>query len=392
MWVKQNSIGGPATTAAFASALRPRCATRTSRRQGTMAGVVMVGKGEYNSASSGQTRSLMDMLPRIVECARHRQGPIAIADYGCSQGGAAHAVFKQIISACPNRNMVLFLVDQPGNDWDTVRQIFSEWTVEPSSSTCFLSSGDVVAAVSNPSTTPIRVFLCGVSFYEQVLPSGAVDIAISGTAIHWMSTRPRIGPENGILGGVSFRNLPAELRRDAEKSAADDWKCFLGHRNRELKSGGHMFFVIPAYDASFVECPFTWADYSDFMQRSTADLLKNGAITVEEAVKAQAPVYMRSRAEFEAPFKSAACSSVDGMKLTGIDLRALPNTEWDEDAERFAKKHQRAILAVMDNLWQNAFSQTVNDLLRRRLLDEIKSNPSPHKVNWLQAYITISKH
>lgn len=308
------------------------------------------------------------------------------------QGGAAHAVFKQIISACPNRNMVLFLVDQPGNDWDTVRQIFSEWTVEPSSSTCFLSSGDVVAAVSNPSTTPIRVFLCGVSFYEQVLPSGAVDIAISGTAIHWMSTRPRIGPENGILGGVSFRNLPAELRRDAEKSAADDWKCFLGHRNRELKSGGHMFFVIPAYDASFVECPFTWADYSDFMQRSTADLLKNGAITVEEAVKAQAPVYMRSRAEFEAPFKSAACSSVDGMKLTCIDLRALPNTEWDEDAERFAKKHQRAILAVMDNLWQNAFSQTVNDLLRRRLLDEIKSNPSPHKVNWLQAYITISKH
>lgn len=85
MWVKQNSIGGPATTAALASAPRPRCATRTSRRQGTMAGVVMVGKGEYNSASSGQTRSLMDMLPSIVECARHRQGPIAIADYGCSQ-------------------------------------------------------------------------------------------------------------------------------------------------------------------------------------------------------------------------------------------------------------------------------------------------------------------
>lgn len=338
-----------------------------------------------------------------VDGARSRSPTTAVHKFGVTmrsgssmlicviQGRTSLTIFESILHACPGQSFTMFLIDQPGNDWATTRQMFSNWPVEPSTSTCFTSRHDIEAALAESNPSPIRIFLCGISFFEQVLPDGILDIAISGSALQWLSQRPHIGAEIGFLGGTTFRSLPQESRIGVEDAAAQDWERILRHRNRETKPGARMFYVIPGYNILSTYCPFTWHDYSSFMERTLTELLSSGTITHEQSFNAVQAVYFRSNAEFEAPFY-AGHPAVDGMSLLRIDWRTFQNTDWDDDPDTFAWNYRRSLLAVVSNIWQTAFPEHVTTLLRERLLDDIKTNPLVYKDNWLQAYVTIAKH
>ena len=129
----------------------------------------------------------------------------------------------------------LFYTDLPQNDWNSTKNTLQQLgDIVPTHKLCLTSPEDVAAHVHlhlqnhpHPHLHPRpALFMCGRSFYEQVLPTASVHIGYSGTAMHWVSQAPHTGSGFFFGGDAYFRAKP---RHDAERlqwenMAAHDWR------------------------------------------------------------------------------------------------------------------------------------------------------------------------
>ena len=206
--------------------------------------------------------------------------PIALADYGSATGKnslAPVAVAVEALRARDSRSILVFHVDQPENDFST---LFSTLRSEPQS-----------YSLGAPS-----VFGCAVgrSFYEPVLPTGAVSVGWSSAAAHWLSRTPAALTEH--LWAPTARSPGAA---PFAEQARQDWHSFVRLRADELRPGGQMVVVVATVDEHGV-CG--GEHVLDGLDHAARRLVSAGALSHEEYGRMVVPNFFLSRPELEGPF------------------------------------------------------------------------------------------
>uniref|UniRef100_A0A0G4FQR7 Uncharacterized protein n=1 Tax=Chromera velia CCMP2878 TaxID=1169474 RepID=A0A0G4FQR7_9ALVE len=205
------------------------------------------------------------------------EGPLRIADYGCSTGGNSVAPLSFIVSqfmqkdvktsgwqTAASKGFVIYLCDLHATDW---RCTLSTVTREK-----ILQEAHKAIQGEVPSSPPLFVLAAPGSFYTPVVPPCTVDLAYCLVALHWLSSRPceeGASPGRGPYSG-DMRNTRPEVFAETCRIAANDWVTFLRHREKEMAPNGS-FLILN------VACPqrsgrFPWSDVSVVIKQAMLEL------------------------------------------------------------------------------------------------------------------------
>ena len=287
---------------------------------------VMEGNGAYNQHSRSQAagaalaiplleRAIQKMVPQCED------QPFVIVDYGSSQGKNSLRPMRIAIRSLrarigPMRPVVVFHIDQPSNDFNSLFEVLSS------------DSDRYVLDQAN-------VFPCAIgrSFYEQVLPDESVHLGWSSYAAMWLRRIPSLIPGHFW----SWRSTGA-ARAAFERQAAEDWEAFLSLRAREMSPGARLVVVVPAppdTEAAGV------ASLMDHANAVLSEMVNDGTITATERAEMVLGAHPRRMTTLLGPFAK------DGrfQKLVVEDQEecVLPDAAWaeyqeDGDEEAFALK------------------------------------------------------
>lgn len=148
-------------------------------------------------------------------------GTVAWADHGCASGGNALHLIRQVKESvqASGRAVHAMLTDLPHNDFNAVLANRAR---------------ELVPA-------PFYLSVAAGSFFEQLLPAQSLDVAVSFSAVHWLSGGRNLGP--AALGGACYLSQAVpDARAALEEMAAADLDRFLVARAAELRPGGVLVF------------------------------------------------------------------------------------------------------------------------------------------------------
>jgi hypothetical protein len=308
----------------------------------------MEGDGAYNRNSSWQTslnRPVIEVFAAAAEAAPlDGEGPLVVADYGCSQGvnslapiGAALAVLRR--RAGPDRPISVLHNDLPGNDFATLFQTLHE---HPAS---------YLASVAHVFPSAV-----GCSFYKPVAAPGSVTLGWSANSAHWLSNPLPPLPDTWMPPTTR----DSASREHAQRAAAADWRTFLSNRARELRTGGRMVVTLVAkpLDESVFE---RWGRNA---RRLPDALLEKGVVTPEESARIVAPFWNRTREEVVEPFGQDGVFAE--LKLEALAIEERPDPFW-------LKFQETGDAAEFGRMWGATLRVTIGPSLASTLAPERRS-------------------
>jgi S-adenosylmethionine-dependent carboxyl methyltransferase len=333
---------------------------------------VMEGKGAYNKHARVQAGGIALALPFLEKAARDVQiiggsQPVVIADYGSSQGKNSLAPMRVAIENLrprvgPNRPIFVFHVDQAANDFNSLFEV--------------LGSDPDSYGLAEPHVFPCAI---GRSFYEQVVPPDSVNLGWCSYAAVWLSRIPARVPGHFF----PFRDTnPA--RAAFQRQAADDWKTFLSLRASELRSGGRLIVVLPAFNDDGVT---GFEDLMDNANSVLAEMVDAGELRTDERSRMVLGACPRRRCDLLAPFQ--ADGHFEHLTVECCELISLPDVSWadykrDGDMETLATKQARFFRATFAPSLACALTDSQNgtangfaDRLENQLKQRLASQPAP---------------
>ena len=281
----------------------------------SLAPAPMEGKGSYNRNSAVQQAGASPAIATLVRAAEQislpdAPSPIAIADYGSSQGhsslapmaAAIHALRGRVDAARP---ISVFHTDLPGSDFSA---LFGLLTTDPQS---YLRWDGLTYAAA-----------VGRSFYEQILPAQSINLGWCSWAIQWLSRAPAPIPDQVQVA----YSADAATRAVYARQAAEDWQCFLRHRGAELASGGRLIVVTMALTE---DGDFGYRPVLDALYAALRDRVGEGFMSEAELHGMAIPTVGRSLPDIEAPF---AAGSFAGLTIEDARLFLAPDPIWEDYA------------------------------------------------------------
>ena len=287
---------------------------------------VMEGHGSYNRHARLPADGAATALPLLENAIRKVAldsdvGPIVIADYGSSQGKNSQIPMNVAIKGlrtriCPSRAILVFHVDQPANDFNSLFKTLED---------------DPYRYVANePDVYPAAI---GRSFYEGVLPPGSVHLGWSSYAAMWLSRIPTLVP-----GHFLAIRCNGAARAEFDWQAAQDWNAFLSLRARELRPGARLVVVVPgiADDGSVGFEPLF-----DGANAVLEEMVTDGAITSEERSRMTLRVHPSPKRDLLAPFESNQEFQqliVEEYQMSEVSDAAWEQYECDRDKNALAAR------------------------------------------------------
>jgi SAM dependent carboxyl methyltransferase len=286
----------------------------------------MEGGGEYNRNSSVQAAGMSQAIPLFQHSAERvllapAPEPVVIADYGSSEGRNSLASITAAIRALrsragPGRAISVVHTDLPNNDFAALFRTLSD---SPDS---YVRGGAIFPSA------------IGQSFYEQILPSNSVTLGWSSWAVQWLSRTPAPIPDHVYPDATT----DAVTRTAYDNQAADDWRTFLTHRDRELRDGGRLVVMTMASidDGDFGLRPLMRA-----MIDVLTGLVKEGFISDDERRLMAIPIVGRRKVDFLAPFAERgqfAKLAVEYAELFVNEDHFWGEFERDHDASNFGAR------------------------------------------------------
>ena len=272
---------------------------------------VMEGKGAYNKYATLQAAGGALALPLLEKAALEidlgpEDAPIVIADYGSSQGKNSLAPMRTAIATLrtrigPNRPIIVFHTDQPGNDFNT---LFETLNTDPDR-----------YAINEPG-----VFACAIgrSFYGNVLPPHYVHLGWSAYAAVWLSRIPMTVPDHFR----AYRSAGA-VRAEFDRQGAQDWETFLSLRAGELREQGRLVVVLPALDddqSSGLD------DLLSHANAALAEMVGAHEITQDERARMTLAAFYRRQRDLLAPF--AQDGQFRGLIVEQCTTSVIPHSAW----------------------------------------------------------------
>jgi len=273
----------------------------------------MEGKGAYNKHARLQAGGASLALPLLEKAVRNVvldpvDRPLVIADYGSSQGKNSLAPMRVAIRAFrarsgPDLPIVVFHVDQPANDFNTLFEVLD---TDPDS-----------YALNEPNVFPCAI---GRSFYGNVLPPDHVHLGWSSYAAVWLSRIPM-----PIPGHFFVLRSTGAVRAAFDRQGAQDWEDFLSLRASELRPGGRLVVVRPALDDGGLS---GFEELCDHTNAVLAEMVYEGAIRSDERARMVLGSYPRRRSDLLAPFRHGG--QFRHLTVEDCDLSVLEDPAWAE--------------------------------------------------------------
>lgn len=245
--------------------------------------------------------------------------PIVITDYGASTGhnsllpiGAAIAVLRNRTQ--PQHSVLVVHTDVPENDFTAMFRTLAE---DPDS---YLRTDAATYASA-----------VGRSFYEQLMPSGSVNLGWSSWAVQWLSRVPAPIPDHIQVAYSSDERARAAYA----KQAAHDWHEFLAFRGRELRRGGRLVVMTMSVDD---EGRFGYRPLFAGMLDTLDELRGTGLLTDDEVHRMCVPVVARRESDFFAPFAPSGRFEqleIDHLEVFNAEDRFWAQYKVDSDATAF---------------------------------------------------------
>jgi len=358
--------------------------------------VAMWSGGRYSAATKG-SKDVIDGATRLVVDAIHRipdpddpTRPFTLTDMGCADGGTSLDMVRSAAAAVrarwPRRAVWVVYADQPRNDYNSLFQLIHGLTPNRT----YMDEIEDVHVLASAST-----------FYRQIVPTGTLDLGFSATAMHWLSRKPCDLAQH--VHAVGARK--PELRTFAEQGR-QDWETILLQRAEEMVPGGRLVLVNFCKDEAGCYLGNTSGvnmfDTFNALWKRFAD---QGIVSSHEYLNMTFPQYYRTVEEFTQPLlDQRGLVYRAGLRLEQCKTRIVPcpfAAEFREhgDVERFAHDYIPTLRSWTESTFMGALSAGRSLDERKRIIDRyydayqelVRDNPAGHRMDYVHAYMTISK-
>ncbi|KAJ7519389.1 hypothetical protein O6H91_20G036400 [Diphasiastrum complanatum] len=323
------------------------------RRLRMQEGVGDESYAQNSSFQAGIIESTQYLLMQALEKVQlPRNGPVRVADLGCSSGPNTLSVVSDIVDKLQHRyesegqtvpEFQAFLSDLPSNDFNTLFSLLPPYLVSSQATTANDLNKRCYFAAGVPG-----------SFYRRLFPSASLHTVLTTHSLHWLSKVPeavqnKYSPAwNPGRTWISPSNkLAAE---EYSKQAKEDLSTFLEYRAQEMASGSVLFVLMTGRDSAGPEQQFSFldTDNEDFFYEWLAeidscwnDLIKEGVIEQEVGDSFNLPMYLRNVEEFKEAVRESSKFSVHFVKLLKTTLFDITEMEaGDAEAEKEKVKNR----------------------------------------------------
>ncbi|KAJ0975557.1 hypothetical protein J5N97_017522 [Dioscorea zingiberensis] len=327
----------------------------------------------YAKNSEGPASAVALSKPLLIEAINSMklftsETSIRIADLGCATGYNTLSTMDLIVETlrqryereCNNNvpEFEAFFSDLPSNDFNSL----------------FRSLVPSLDSIHRP------YFTAGVpgSFYKRLFPKVKLHLAVSLSALHWLSQIPE---------EVLDKQSPAWNRGrawidGAEKAAVDayskqsgeDLEAFLRCRKEEIAEGGMLFLLMAGRPGSEqpenqlgdpdsrAKHPFTSS-----MDQAWEDLLNEGLIDEDTRDTFNIPAYMRSMEEVRKAFDEC-----DGFEIKKLEFQRIvehskeKHEEWIRDPASYGRCRANLLRATLKPIVEAHLGQLLSEELFKR--------------------------
>jgi len=380
---------------------------------------------DYARHALSQRAAFEATHPAVLAAARRfaDEPVLRVVDLGAADGVNSHGLIRDLMEERAGRPLTYALVDLPTNAWavaaDHVRHAFGEAgdgprvVVIPESDDAGPGVADVGTGVHwgspeahgeacrralehHPPPTAVISF-AGIPLEQApCLPPGSVHVAVSGTAMHWVSKAAGLASTGSIFPGYPDHEDEAE-RRAWRVAAARQWERLLEMRAIELAPGGRLIAALPASPAPDPERTGLYVEIIRDMNRMLSDWCRAGRIGAATVAAVVVPVWMRTLEEIRTPFEARGGLFV-GLELESAELFRLDNPYWDDDPAAFARGYVRSVTAWGEPLLLRAFALEGEDRARGLLADflaeleeRVAEAPGRYRGDYIEALVICRK-
>lgn len=219
--------------------------------------------------------------------------------------------------------------------------------------------------------------------------------------MHWLRQKPVDISNHVHMVGASGKEL-AEFSKQAQQ----DWSAILLHRARELKPGGKLVFANFCRDENGQYLGATdGVNMFDMFNKIWQQFVDDGTISAEEYQGMTLPQYYNTVEEFSAPFKQSdsevfkAGLQLDSIETAQVVCPFAEDFKTHADAQRFADEYLPTIRSWNESTFLAGLSAKRDAKERLEILEsyydsyksKVVENPDQHRMDYVHAYMTISK-
>ncbi|XP_077230623.1 gibberellic acid methyltransferase 2-like [Tasmannia lanceolata] len=216
------------------------------------------------------------------------------------------------------------------------------------------------------------------SFYHRLFPKGKLHIAVSLSALHWLSKIPEAVLDKRSpawnKGRAWIDGAKEEVVEAYAKQSEEDLKAFLRCRREEIVEGGMLFILMAGRPGSQrpenqlgdpdsrAKHPFTSS-----MDQAWEDLLNEALIDEEKRDTFNIPAYMRSIDEVKAAFDRCTGFEIQTLEYQRIvEHSKEKQEEWIRDPFSYGRAKANLVRATLKPIVEAHLGPKLSEELFKR--------------------------
>ncbi|XP_068661025.1 gibberellic acid methyltransferase 2-like [Aristolochia californica] len=354
------------------------------------------GDGSYAKNSEAPASAITLSKPLILEVIQSMKlfpgdPSLRIADLGCATGYNTLATIELVVENLSHRYRVecnrepefeAFFSDLPSNDFNSLFR-----SLPP-------AYGDKKQ----------RYFAAGVpgSFYHRLFPKRKLHMALSLSALHWLSKIPEEVLDKRSpawnKGRAWIDGAKKEVVEAYARQSEEDLKAFLQCRREEIVEGGVLFILMAGRPGSEkpenqlgdpdsrAKHPFT-----SYMDQAWQDLINEGLIVEEKMDAFNIPAYMRSVDEVKKAFDECV-----GFEIKTVEYRRLlehskeKQEEWIRDPDSYGRAKTNMVRATLKPIVEAHLEPMLTEELFKRFEKRVSADVDTLRKTCFYGVILVS--
>ncbi|ONK78088.1 uncharacterized protein A4U43_C02F14190 [Asparagus officinalis] len=338
--------------------------------------------GSYAKNSEAPASAIALSKPLLIEAITSmklfdKESSIRIADLGCATGHNTLSTVELLVHSLKERykkekdympEFEVFFSDLPSNDFNSLFR-------------SLLSSCDA---------SKMPYYFSGVpgSFYDRLFPNGKLHLAVSLSALHWLSRVPEEVLDKKLPawnnGRAWIDGAKKEVVDAYAKQSSEDLLAFLNCRKKEIVEGGMLFLLMAGRpDSQRPENQLGDPDsrakhpFTSSMDQAWKDLLDEGLIDEEMRDTFNIPAYMRSTEEVRRAFDHCGAFEIKRLEfLRIVEHSKEKQAEWIKDPVSYGRAKANLVRATLKPIVKAHLGSLLSEVLFKRFEKRVSQDIS----------------